>query len=188
MSASRPPEQLIDRSGEILADRYELREVLGRGGQSEVYRARDRKAGDDVAVKVLRGTADPDAVERMYREAFAMSSLQGTAAVRVLHQVRAGDGSMALVMELLKGRDLDEELFELEGRNERMPLDELVRIMVPVVATLAAAHERGIIHRDVKPGNIWLIHAAYGGGVRVLDFGFAKLMRAISITSTDDLV
>jgi len=184
--STRPPE-ILDRCGELLAERYELRELLGRGGQSEVYRARDLKQGDDVAVKVLVPNTVPDSVERMYREAFAMSSLQGTAAVRVLHQIQTKDGSMALVMELLHGRDLDDELSELEGRDERLPKQELVRIMEPIVNTLSAAHEQGIIHRDVKPANIWIIHPAYGGGVRLLDFGFAKLVRAVPITGTDDL-
>src|SRR5687767_12732149 len=187
MSASRPPEQLIDRSGEILADRYELREVLGRGGQSEVYRARDRKAGDDVAVKVLRGTADPDAIERMYREAFAMSSLQGTAAVRVLHQVIDPDGTRGLVMELLHGCDLLDWLEAREKRGQKVTTSELRALGEPLVVTLEMAHSIGIVHRDIKPPNIWMIDEAHGGGVRLLDFGFAKLTRNVGITDADSV-
>src|SRR5262245_65245895 len=95
--SAKPP-----RVGDVLGDRYELLGVLGEGGQSILFRARDRNEGDEVAVKVPRnGSGDPHAVERLFREAQAMMDLSGTAAVRVLHQVRAPDGAMCLVMEFL---------------------------------------------------------------------------------------
>lgn len=74
--------------------------MIGRGGQSTVYRAHDRIDGDDVAIKLVHGAlGDPDATERIFREAQSMSQLLGTSAVRILHQVRTNDGALGLVME-----------------------------------------------------------------------------------------
>ena len=172
-----------DRLGTVLGGRYELRDVIASGAQGHLYRAKDLKDGDDVAIKVLRNAeTDRDAVERLFREANAMAQLQGTAAVRVYHQVKADHGAIALVMELLRGRDLAEELKELEAAGERMPLGRMIELFAPIVDTLEAARERGIVHRDIKPANIYVGHPAYGGGVRLLDFGFAKFVRSRSIS------
>jgi serine/threonine-protein kinase len=175
------------RIGRVLGGRYELLSVLGSGGQSAVYRARDLRDGDEVAVKVLLPNTDPGSVERMYREAHAMSSLQGTAAVRVLHQVRDPDGTFALVMELLHGCDLLEYLERREAQGLRMHLADMAPLAEPLVATLEKAHAHGIVHRDLKPANIWVIDPARGGGVRLLDFGFAKLVTAVPLTGMDDV-
>lgn len=173
------------RFGEVLADRYQLGDTIGQGGQSVVYRARDMRQGDEVAVKVLNEKAarDADFRERMLREAFAMASLQGTSAVRVLDQTQTRDGALCLVMELLQGEELEDRLRTLEAGGTRMQLAELVQILHPVVHTVDLAHDRGIIHRDLKPGNIFLVDAARGGGVRLLDFGFAKFEQLISFTA-----
>lgn len=152
-----------------------------------VYRARDLKDGDDVAIKVLLPNTDAASVERMYREAWAMSSLQGTAAVRVLHQVHDPDGTFALVMELLEGCDLLEYLETREARGERVSLRTLAGIAEPLVATLEAAHANGIVHRDIKPPNVWIVDESRGGGIRLLDFGYAKLVRSVPITGADDV-
>jgi eukaryotic-like serine/threonine-protein kinase len=175
------------RIGTVLGGRYQLLAVLGSGGQSAVYRARDRKDGDEVAVKVLLPTTDPSAIERMYREAFAMSSLQGTAAVRVLHQVTDPDGTRGLVMELLHGCDLLDWLEARENRGQKVTGAELRALGEPLVVTLEMAHSVGIVHRDIKPPNIWMIDDAHGGGVRLLDFGFAKLTRNVGITDADSV-
>jgi serine/threonine protein kinase len=170
----------VDHLGEVLGGRYELVDLLARGAQGVLYRAHDLKDGDDVAIKVLtNSTRDPDALERMFREAHAMMQLAGTAAVRVLDQVHTEDGEFCLVMELLRGRELKERLVELEAAGERMPVAEILRIFDPIVKTLEAARERGIVHRDIKPGNIFLL---VGGGVRLLDFGFARLLRHKPLT------
>ncbi len=171
----------------MLGGRYQLLGLLGRGGQSTVYRARDLKDGDEVAIKVLMPNTDPASVERMYREAWAMSSLQGTAAVRVLHQVRDPDGTFALVMELLRGCDLLDWLEAREARGERASVSSLRAIAEPLVETLEVAHANGIVHRDIKPPNVWIIDEAAGGGIRLLDFGFAKLVRSVPITGADDV-
>jgi eukaryotic-like serine/threonine-protein kinase len=171
--------------GHVLGGRYEIVRVIGRGGQSVVYRARDRIDGDEVAVKVVHGAVgDPDAMERVFREARTMAELHGTAAVRILHQVRTDDGDLALVMELLEGRDLEVHLSELESRGERPSLPFIERTFAPVVDTLAVAHARGFVHRDVKAENVFLVQ---DGGVRLVDFGFVKLLRAPTITASESL-
>jgi len=181
--AERPSLTGEERLGTILGGRYELRDVIAAGGQGYLFRARDIRDGDDVAIKILRdAAADPDAVERFFREAHAMMQLHGTAAVRVLGQVTASQGAVGIVMEYLRGRELLAELEELEAANERMPLHRIRDVFGPIVKTLEAAHRIGIVHRDIKPENIYIIHPAYGGGVRLLDFGFARFTRSRPIT------
>jgi eukaryotic-like serine/threonine-protein kinase len=173
-----------DRLGEVIGGRYSLLAVIGAGAQSVLYRAKDRIDGDEVAIKILRkGGADPDAVERLFREAFALTQLSGTSAVRVLHQLKTDDGDFCLVLELLRGGELAERLDELEAAKEFMPLADVRSIVAPIVRTLEVAHDRNIIHRDLKPQNIFLIHPAYGGGVRLLDFGFARQKLARPLTA-----
>jgi serine/threonine protein kinase len=168
-----------DRTGSILSGRFRLDQVVGRGGQSVIYRARDLRDGDDVAIKVLNDDVARDAewVERMFRESEAMASLLGTAAVRVFGQAWTEDGSMAIVMELLHGVDLEEHLTQLEARGETLSPEALLEILAPVAKTLDAAHQRGIVHRDLKPSNVFVLEPVPKGGVRLLDFGFAKFVR-----------
>lgn len=176
------------RTGQILGGRYELTNVIGRGGQSTVYRALDRVDGDEVAIKLVHGAAgDPDATERIFREAQSMSQLLGTAAVRILHQVHTNEGALGLVMELLEGQDLDVFLADLEKRDTRPELAWIEETFAPIVSTLAAAHSRGFVHRDLKAENVYLMSEARGGGVRLLDFGFVKMLRSPKITGSEVL-
>ena len=170
----------------MLGGRYEIQAVIGRGGQSTVYRALDRIDGDQVAIKLVHGAiGDPDATERIFRESQSMSQLLGTSAVRILHQVHTDDGALGLVMELLEGRDLESYLSELEAKREPPPLAWIEKTFAPIVSTLSAAHDHGLVHRDLKAENIFLLSEAKGGGVRLLDFGFVKLLRAPSITNSE---
>jgi len=174
--------KLQDRSGEVLGQRYELIEVIGRGGQGTVYRADDRWMTRAVAVKVLGSKAvrEPHAVERLMREQQAMSTLKGTAAVELLDVFRGDSGELCLVMELLKGMDLDDYLFTIELNAGRMPIERVGRLFEPIVRTLETAHSAGILHRDLKPANIFLLE---GGGVRLLDFGLARLKHSAPLTA-----
>jgi serine/threonine-protein kinase len=170
-----------DRCGEVVGGRYRLVEVLDRGGQGAVYRGVDLRAGDEVAVKVLAPPKRPDNAwrDRMLREVHALTVLAGTSAVRVYHQVWGEDGTLFLIMELLKGANFETYL-DLQGqRGARLGLFELQPIMDPVVATLETAHAKGILHRDLKPSNIFV---QIDGSVRLLDFGFAKFLRMRSVT------
>jgi serine/threonine protein kinase len=188
MSAEAKPEttsrgQLAD--GEVVGQRYRVSELIGSGGQSRVYRAVDLRDGDEVALKVLKASAvqtDPDAVERMFREAYAMATLHGTAALRVLGQTWTDTGSFCLVTELVRGHELGDWLDQREARGERVEVDALVELLEPIVFTLDAAHSQGIVHRDLKPSNIFVIDSQYGGGVRLMDFGFAKFTRMRGFT------
>jgi serine/threonine-protein kinase len=174
----------IARTGQIIGERYEILNVVGSGGQSVVYRARDMKFGDEVALKVLKGefVDDSDSRNRMFREAQAMMSLQGTAAVRVMDQQWL-DHAPVLVTEFLHGKELGDHLSALEATGERASLEFVIDLMTPIVNTLETAHSRGIVHRDLKPANIFLVDSAHGGGVKLLDFGFAKFTRIRGFTA-----
>lgn len=162
--------------------RYERLGVLGRGGQGIVYRARDTWMNRQVAIKVLSSKAarDPQTAERMIREQQALSALKGTAAVEVLDIYRGEGGELCLVMELLTGTDLDEHLYRLDERHERLSLPRIAEIFAPIVDTLEVAHNAGILHRDLKPANVFLLE---GGGTRLLDFGMARLKKAAPLTA-----
>jgi len=164
-----------------LGERYERLGILGRGGQGIVYRAFDRWVGRPVAIKVLTSVArKPEMAERLVREQQALSALQGTAAVEVLDIYRGASGELCLVMELLVGTDLEEQLYRLEERGERLALTTVAEIFEPIVDTLEVAHGAGILHRDLKPANVFLLET---GGVRLLDFGMARLKRAAPLTA-----
>jgi len=169
------PKSGEERLGEVVGNRYQLRSLLGHGGQSVIYRAKDLVDGDEVAVKIVRAD-DRDSVDRLFREARALLALGGTAALRVLHQATTQYGAPCLVTELLRGLDLHEHLNAIEADGSRMSLNEIMETFDPIVKTLEAARERGIVHRDIKPENIFILHAAYGGGVRLLDFGFTRFV------------
>ena len=179
----RPPAP--PRRGDVIDERYELIELIGRGGQSMVFRARDLKEGDEVAVKIIKGSFanDPDNRERMFREAQAMATLQGTAAVRVLDQRWTQTGLVCLVTELLRGYDLDAYLATFEYHKQRVSPAAVVTVLDPIIDTLEVAHSHGIVHRDLKPGNIYVTDGGKGKGTRLLDFGYAKFTRARSFTA-----
>lgn len=146
-----------------------------------MYEAFDRWLARPVALKVLTSAGrKPELVERLIREQQALSALKGTAAVEVLDVYRGGNGEVCLVTELLVGSDLEEHLFSLESRGERLAPRRIAEIFEPIVETLAVAHSVAIIHRDLKPANVYLLA---GGGVRLLDFGMARLRKAAPLTA-----
>ena len=166
----------------LAGQRYERQGVLGSGGQGVVYRAFDHWTARPVAIKVLSSAAsgEPHMVERLSREQQALSALKGTAAVEVLDIYRGNDGELCLVMELLKGTNLDEHLQVIEAMNERIELPRVAEIFDPIVNTLEIAHKAGIVHRDLKPANVFLLE---DGGVRLLDFGMARMKRSAPLTA-----
>ena len=147
---------------------YTLGPLLGKGGMGEVYRAHDRRLGRDVAVKVLPPSmaSDPEALARFEREARAVAALNHPAIV-ALHDVGMQDGTAYVVTELLDGETLRDRL----ERDGALPLRRLLGLAVQVAQGLGAAHTRGIVHRDVKPENIFLLA---DGRVKLLDFGIAR--------------
>jgi len=148
--------------------RYELREEIGRGGMGVVYRAHDRELQRDVALKVLRAGADAgDLARRLQREARVLASLEHPGMVPV-HDVGAlADGLAFYVMKLVRGRRLDQWAAESPALSERL------RAFERICETVAFAHAHGVVHRDLKPGNVML--GAFGE-VLVMDWGVAKVL------------
>jgi serine/threonine-protein kinase len=170
--------------GNTVARRYRLLEVIGRGGYCVVYRAADLHLLDEVAVKLLHDAhlQDPGFIERMDREYLALDALRGTAApaVYAFHRI---DNDVFLVMELLRGRDLESHLVEAEAAAGLIDTERFVRYLSPVVDTLEVAHDIGIVHRDLKPGNIFVMDSEDAPSVRLLDFGLASLAKTRRITA-----
>ncbi len=147
---------------------YEILSPLGAGGMGEVYRARDTRLGRDVAVKVLPEAvaSSPDRLARFEREARTVAGLNHPNIV-TLFSVEDEGGIRFLTMELVEGQSLD-RLVTPGG----LPLSRVLELSTPLADALVAAHERGVIHRDLKPGNVMVTRE---GRVKVLDFGLAKL-------------
>ncbi len=177
-------------SGHVIAGRYELGSIIGRGGHGLVWKAKDRESGRLVAVKMLTDVAakDPQQVERLRREQIALVKLAGTSAVELIDLCRSSSGKLCLVMELLDGMDLEAHLEGLEQRGQRISVASLLAVLSPVVTTLERAHEQGIIHRDLKPANVFMLAEKAGGGVRVLDFGLARLRSQMPLTAAGTIV
>jgi serine/threonine-protein kinase len=166
-------------SQRTLAGRYELAEVIGRGGMGTVYRAVDLVLGRSVAVKMLPGALadqDPSHVARFEREARAAAALSHPAVVAV-YDTGADEAGRFIVMELVAGTSLAALLRE-EGP---LDTDRAVSIAEQVAGALAAAHAAGIVHRDIKPANVMV---GEDGSVKVLDFGLARALDASALTQS----
>ena len=154
--------------GELIAERYELEELVGSGGMSSVYRAHDRLLERNVALKVLHEglTGEGDHVERFRREARAVAQLSHPNIVTVIDRGEQ-DARQFIVFEYVPG----ENLKELVGRTGPLPEREAVRLAFQVARALAFAHGQGLVHRDVKPQNVLLTEE---GRAKVTDFGIAR--------------
>jgi serine/threonine-protein kinase len=159
--------------GMTVADRYRILEPIGRGGMGSVYKVEHTRIGKLLAMKLLSGelSSNPDAVRRFKREALTVSRLQCPNTVQVF-DFGVSEGLTYLVMELVNG----ENLGRIARREGPMPSARMSRILIQLCTSLAEAHHKGIVHRDVKPENIMILTAADGTDVvKVLDFGLAKL-------------
>lgn len=167
-----------------LAGRYELIELLGTGGMAEVYAAYDQVLRRRVAVKIIHvdQLRDPVSRERFVQEARVAAGLQHPNTVAVF-DVGEDAGRPFIVMELLEGQSLADRI-RTDGR---LPVDEVVPVVAGVLAGLQAAHDRAMVHRDVKPSNILL---PSGGGVKLVDFGIATVVAdaATHLTTGDDVL
>jgi eukaryotic-like serine/threonine-protein kinase len=172
------------REGDTIDGRYVLGGELGRGGHGVVFRAVDTQSNEPVAVKVLRQniSEDPQYAVRLWREAQSLRMLWGESVVRVHRFGHDAQGFVYMVMDLMEGETLDEHLHDLEGFGDRMSAFEVLRSLDPVARALHTAHGKGIIHRDVKPANIFRVIDEQGGGVRLMDFGLAKMQGAEQLT------
>src|SRR5579864_4742614 len=163
---------------EVMGERYQLQDPIGRGGMATIYRGRDLRMDRVVAIKVLREVYSTDAkfVARFQREAKAASSLQHPNIVQVFDYGQT-DGNYYIVMELIEGTDLRRYL-KARGM---LDIDRAVIIAHDVALGLGAAHRRGIVHRDVKPQNVLV---GRDGSIKLTDFGIAFVVDAERLTDT----
>ena len=174
-----PPAGVVDG---LLAGRYRLLSRLGSGGHGEVWRARDERLGRDVAVKVLRPElADDEDVQARFRaEARAAGGLRSPG-IAAVFDFAEGDQGAWLVMELVDGVPLSQVLRSAG----RLPVDRTLDVVEQAAAALQVAHDGGVVHRDVKPGNL-LLRA--DGRLSVTDFGIASAAGAAPLTRTGQVV
>lgn len=177
------PEEV--RPGAVLADTYEVVELLGKGGMGSVWKARHlRLPGKHVAVKVLHGapgSLSADALARFRREAEVASRINHPNIVQMLDYHSLPSGTPFLVMECLAGESLASRL-----RRGPLPLNDALALARQVGSALMAAHQEGVVHRDLKPDNIFLVpdaEAASGTRARVLDFGISKIQGGSTVAT-----
>jgi serine/threonine protein kinase len=146
---------------------YEIQSALGAGGMGEVYKAWDTRLDRTVAIKILRPelAVDSQFRDRFDREARVISQLDHPN-ICALYDIGRQDGTAYLVMQYLEGETLAERLTK-----SALPLDQALRIAIDVAAALDKAHRTGVVHHDLKPGNVMLTRS----GAKLLDFGIAKL-------------
>ena len=169
--STNPPDPLC---GKVLAERFEILERIGEGGTGVVYKAKQLSVDRVIAIKVLGAhvSTDPQWVKRFHNEARAASRLDHPNTVRLIDFGQTKEGLLFIAMEYLHGRSLRTEIDKLK----RLPPNRVLRIISQVCASLHEAHNQGIIHRDIKPDNIYLAEMKGAGDfVKVLDFSVAKL-------------
>ena len=168
--------------GTVLATKYELLRPAGFGGMAQLWVAKNRATAAEVCIKILLPeNSEDEAVERFRREAYAAARLSHRAIIRIFDLVELGPtgevtsgkpSALAIVMELLRG----ETLGDLLMKRGKLPLEEAVDLAIPLVSALAHAHRAGVVHRDLKPDNIFLSTDPDGHVIpKVLDFGVSKM-------------
>ena len=167
LGSAPAPASEVERGGRM--GHYQLLRRLGSGGMGSVYEAEDTLLHRKVAIKVMRDNLpeESDARERFLREARAAAAVAHDHVVTVF-QVGEENGTPYIAMQLLHGQTLEDRL----ERNPVVSLKETVRVGREIAEGLAAAHDKGLIHRDVKPSNVWL--EAETGRVKIVDFGLAR--------------
>lgn len=163
--------------GMVIGDRYEIQELIGTGGMSDVYKARCNKLNRNVAVKILKQefSENREFVAKFRREAEAAANLMHPNIVTV-YDVGEENGISYIVMELVDGYTLKEYI----EKKSRLAINECISIAIPIASGIEAAHNKGIIHRDIKPQNVII---SKDGKVKVTDFGIAKTTTSNTISS-----
>jgi len=168
--------------GTLLGGRYQILETIGEGGMGAVYKAEDRELGRTVALKVIRPelARNPDILQRFKQEILLASKVTDHNIIRI-YDLGDAEGVKFITMEFVAGEDLR----HLLHRQGKLPAAEAVAIMEQVVRGLVAAHRVGVIHRDLKPGNIM---RATDGRVLVMDFGLARSLAGDGMTRTGTML
>jgi serine/threonine protein kinase len=180
---SRTKGRMSETRRTVLDDRYDVVRPLGSGGMGEVYLARDRVLGRDVALKVLRGqyAGDEEFAERFKREAMSAASLSHPNIVQVYDRGETEEGASYIAMEYVPGGTLKERISK-EGPLEAA---DAAALGAQVAEALGASHDRGMVHRDIKPQNVLL---AARGGAKVADFGIARAGSSATISRTGSVM
>ena len=170
---------MLDSAGQMLNSRYRIEALLGRGGMVEVHKAWDTRRQYHVAIKVMREdlARDVEFLRRFQREEQALAALSHANVIRFYSFEREGPLAF-IVMDYVEGTTLRRRIVDAEG--EPLPLDEVLSVARQICAALHYAHEEGVLHRDIKPGNIMI---QPDGRVLVADFGIAKAADAATVTS-----
>jgi eukaryotic-like serine/threonine-protein kinase len=181
VSRAKPPSSwgsLLLAPGTVLGGRYEILELLGEGGMGAVYKAKDRELERLIALKVIRGELanNPEILQRFKQELILARQITDRNIIRIFDLGEA-DGIRFITMEYVEG----ESLYHMLRNSGKLPVDEVVDVMEQVFSGLRAAHREGVIHRDLKPGNIMRDKQ---GRVLVMDFGLARSMEGDGMTRT----
>lgn len=175
MSAQAPISAALPvRIGEVLAGKYRVERILGRGGMGVVVAALHLQLQELVAIKLLLPAVGsrPDFIQRFLREARAAVKIKSMHVAHVLDVDTLSDGRLYMVMEYLEGKDLGQVI----DQHGPLPQDEAIDYVLQVCEALAEAHALGIVHRDLKPSNLFLTHTQSGVPlIKVLDFGISKM-------------
>jgi eukaryotic-like serine/threonine-protein kinase len=169
--------------GVVLADRFEVEELVGRGGMGVVYRAHDRDSGQAVALKlILPGGDDSDRLERFMRESRLLEAIAHPRVSRHVAHGTTADGQAFLAMEWLEGENLESAL-----ERGRISLEDSLLILTGAAEAMAAVHARGVVHRDLKPANLFL-RDKEARGVILLDFGIARDVESSTVLTAHNTV
>lgn len=170
MSSTDPRVQAQKRVGQVLNNKWTIDRLIDIGGMAAVYQATHRN-GKRVAIKMLHPyiATNADVRERFLREGYVANQVEHPGAVQILDDDITGDGAPFLVMELLEGESLDHWMARVK---ERLPLADVLAVADQTLDVLSAFHAVNVIHRDIKPGNLFITK---NGVVKVLDFGLARL-------------
>lgn len=180
----RSPERISGgpyAAGEVVDGRYRLERVLGEGGMGWLWVARDQELEIDVALKLLRtDLVFEGGAERFMNEARAAAAIEHPGVVSVSNVGETPTGTPFIVMELLEGVDLGQMLAE----KGRLPVPVAVALLLPAVEALAVAHDHGVVHRDLKPDNIFLVQERGRTQPKIIDFGIARDTRRLGSALT----
>lgn len=172
----------MDLNGAVLADRYQLLRLIGRGGMGEVWQGRDTSVLQrDVAVKLLPAVSGAVSVQRFEREAAMLARLQHPG-ITVVHDAGRHEGCLYIVMELLKGQDLARTMTDSPGG---LPVERVLDFLHQIADALAKAHHDGVVHRDLKPANLFV---QPGDRIKICDFGIARSADASDALTTSGVV